>query len=128
MQNNIFLHTLREASYGGKNRNFKIFQNIKSLYLEIQVVLKFGKERMKITLILFVYVIFSSKWSLKKPIFDQKGGKNSKFQRIQKSTSKYFRNTCCVQIWWRSGENDGRKVIGCLQHQQQRQRQTFHTP
>ena len=42
-------------------KNFKIFQNRKSLYLEIQVVLKFGEERMKINLILFVYVIYSSK-------------------------------------------------------------------
>ena len=32
------------------------------------VVLKFGKDWMNITLILFVYVIFSSKWYLKKPI------------------------------------------------------------
>ena len=47
-------------------------------------MLKFGEERMKITLILFVYVILSSKWSLKKPIFDQKGGRNLKFQKIQK--------------------------------------------
>ena len=36
---------------------------------------------MKIILILFVYVILSSKWSLKKPIFDQKEGQNSKFQK-----------------------------------------------
>ena len=86
-------------------KNFKIFQNRKSLYLRIQVVLKFGEERMKITLILFVYVILSPKWSLKKPIFDQNGGQNSKFQKIKKSTSRHFRNTCCVQIWSHSDEN-----------------------
>ena len=33
---------------------------------------------MKIILIVFVYVILSSEWSLKKTIFDQKGGQNSK--------------------------------------------------
>ena len=47
---------------GGRNQNFKSFQDIKSLYLEIQVVLKFGKERMKITLTTFVHVILSLKW------------------------------------------------------------------
>ena len=29
----------------------------------------------------------------------QKGGQNSKFRKLQKSTSRHFRNTCCVQIW-----------------------------
>ena len=92
---------------GVEIENFKIFLNRKSLCLEIQVVLKFGEERMKITLILFVHVILSSKWPLKKPIFDQKGGQNSKFQKIQKSTSRHLGNTCCVQIWSRSDENCG---------------------
>ena len=69
---------------GVEIENFKFFLNRKSLYLEIQVVLKFGEERMKITLIPFVHVILSLKWPLKKPIFDQKGGQNSKFQKIQK--------------------------------------------
>ena len=54
------------------------------MYLEIQFVLKFGEERTKIALILFVFVILSSKWSFKKPIFDQKGGQNTKFQKIKK--------------------------------------------
>ena len=55
-----------------------------SLSVSIQVVLKFAEERMKITLILFVYVIFSSKWSLKKPIFDQKGGQIQNFKKSKK--------------------------------------------
>ena len=93
---------------GVEIENFKFFLNRKSLYLEIQVVLKFGEERMKITLIPFVHVILSLKWSLKRPIFDQKGGQNSKFQKIQKSTSKHLGNTCCVQIWPRSNKKCGR--------------------
>ena len=90
--------------WGVEIEKFKFFQNRKSLCLEIQVVLKFGEERMKITLILFVHVILSSKWPLKKPIFDQKGGQNSKFQKIQKGTSRYFGNTCFDQIWSHSDE------------------------
>ena len=39
--------------------NFNFFQNRKSLYLAIQALLKFGEERMKITLIPFVFVISS---------------------------------------------------------------------
>ena len=72
---------------GEEIKNLKNFQNRNSFYLEIQVVLKFGEERMKITLILIVCVILSSKLSSKKPIFDQKGGQNSKFQKIQKVCS-----------------------------------------
>ena len=66
----------------GGGVEIKIFQNIKSLYLELQLVLKFGKERMKITLIPFVYVIFSSKWSLRK-IFSTKKGE-SYFKKSKK--------------------------------------------
>ena len=62
-----FFTILAIGGEGVEIKNFKIFQNRESLYLEIQVVLKFGEERMKITLILFVYVILSSKWSLKSP-------------------------------------------------------------
>ena len=72
-----FFHNFGNRGWGGVEiKNFKIFQNRESLYLEIQMVLKFGEERIKITLIPFGYVIFLSKWSLKKPIFDQKGGQN----------------------------------------------------
>ena len=53
-------------------------------------MLKFGEERMKITLILFVYVILSSKWFLKKPFFDEKGVKIQKFEKLEKLP---FRNT-----------------------------------
>ena len=89
-----------------KFKKFEIFQNRKSLYKELLVVLKLGEKPVKITLILIVNVILSSKRSLKN-IFDQKGGQKSKFQKIQKSTSRHFRNTRCVQIWSHSDENCG---------------------
>ena len=105
--NIIFSQFWQSGGGGEKIENLKNFQNSKSLFLEIQAVLKFGEERTKITLILFVHVILSSKWPLKKPIFDQKRGQNSKFLKIQKSTSRHFKNTCCVQIWSHSDENSG---------------------
>ena len=46
-----------QSGGGVEIEKFNFFQNRKSLCLEIQVVLKFGEERMKITLILFVHVI-----------------------------------------------------------------------
>ena len=53
------------GNWGSVEREKK-FKFSKEKVIEIQVVLKFLEERMKITLILFVYVILSSKWSLKK--------------------------------------------------------------
>ena len=47
-------------------------------------MLKFGEERMKITLILFVCVIFSSKWSLKNAFLTKKGVKNQNFKKSKK--------------------------------------------
>ena len=47
-------------------------------------MLKFGEERMKITLILFVCVIFSSKWSLKNAFLTKKGVKNQNFEKSKK--------------------------------------------
>ena len=64
--------------------NFEIFRNRKSLWLEILVVLKFCEELMKITLILFVYVIFSSKGSLKSLFLTEKGTKNKNFKKFKK--------------------------------------------
>ena len=48
------------------SQNFEIFQNWKSLYLEIQVVFEFGEESMKITLILFIKCHFLIETILKK--------------------------------------------------------------
>ena len=55
-----------------------------SLYLEIQAVLKFGEERMKITLILFVHVILSSKWPLKSLFLTKRGVKIQNFKKSKK--------------------------------------------
>ena len=62
----------------------KIFHNRKSMYSEIQVALKFGEDWMNITLILFVHVIFSSKWSLKHQFLTKKGVKNQNFKKSKK--------------------------------------------
>ena len=64
---------------------------------------------MKITLILFLYVIVCSKRSLQKPIFDQKGVKNQNFKSSNNLPIDNFRNICCVQIWSRSDKNCGRQ-------------------
>ena len=55
---------------------------------------------------------FLIKMVLKKSIFDQKGGQKSEIQKIKKSTSRHFRNTCCVQIWPDSDENCDRQLVG----------------
>ena len=47
-------------------------------------MLKLDEERMKITLIIFVCVIFPSKWSLKSPFLTQKGVKNQNFKKSKK--------------------------------------------
>ena len=67
------------------------------MYLLIRVVLKFCEEWIKITLISLL-CHFLIKKVLKKPIFDQKGGQNWKFQKIQKSTSRQLKYPGCVQI------------------------------
>ena len=47
-------------------------------------MLKLDEERMKITLIIFVCVIFPSKWSLKSPFLTKKGVKNQNFKKSKK--------------------------------------------
>ena len=60
--------------------NFDFFLNRDSLYLATQAVSQFGSEWMKITHILFVYIIFSSKRSLKTFFLTKKGVKIQNFK------------------------------------------------
>ena len=55
---------------------------------------------------------FLIKKVLKKPIFDEKGGQNWKFQKIQKSTSRQLKYPGCVQILGQLKKNCGRELIG----------------
>ena len=73
----LFFHNFGDRGRGGKGVQIQIF---KKKLIEIQVILKFGEERMKITLILFVYVISSSKWSFKKSFLPERGLKKIWFK------------------------------------------------
>ena len=78
---------------------------------------------MKIILILFVYVILSSKWSLKKPIFDQKGGQNFE------NSKKVPLDISEIHVVSKFGPIPMKIATGSLPgHTRRRRRRTFQYP
>ena len=73
----IFITILAER--GGRNSKFHFFKNRKKATVSTNTHCE--KERMKITLILFVHLILSSKWSLKRLFLTKKGVKIINFKK-----------------------------------------------